>query len=103
MFDIEKFNQNPAVKKQAKSAQERLEERIIGLGLLPKGEEGVVEYLGRFGKNISAAKCAAIAVACAKKAENTTALCGQTEEESKKSLLVFTNRFAELANSIGGL
>jgi hypothetical protein len=103
MFDIEKFNQNPAVKKQAKSAQERLEERIIGLGLLPKGEEGVVEYLGRFGKNISAAKCAAIAVACANKAENTPALCGQTEEDSKRYLLVFANRFAELAENIGGL
>ena len=50
------------VAKLGKEADQRWDERIIELGLLPKGAAGAAEYLRRFGKGISAAKCAALAL-----------------------------------------
>ena len=50
------------VAKLAKDAAERWAERVIDLGLLAQGAAGAAEYLRRFGRGISAEKCAALAL-----------------------------------------
>lgn len=103
MKNLATYEQNAAVKKLTKDANERLEERIIGLNLLSAGDVGASEYLKRFGRGISAAKCAALAVACARRAEKNEALCGLNAEKTRRNLLEFANRFENQAEVLGGL
>jgi hypothetical protein len=100
---IKAFEQNAQVRKLGREAQERLVQRIIGLDLLPLGAEGGDEYLKRFGRGISAAKCAALAVACASRAEGDFAYCGLPPEETKRCLIAFVDRFQREAEALGGL
>jgi hypothetical protein len=97
------YEQNLAVRKLAKEANQRLQERIIGFNLLRGGKAGADEYLQKFGRGISAAKCAALAVACTAYAEKNEALCGLSAEETRRCLMDFARKFQEQVELLGGL
>jgi len=103
MRNMADYEKNAVVKKLTKDVDQRLEERIIGLGLLPLGKGGANEYLERFGRGISAAKCAALAVVCVRRADKNETLCGMNEIDTRKNLIEFAERFDSEAVRLGGL
>jgi hypothetical protein len=103
MNNYEKFESHAAVKKLIKSVEKRLDERIVGLNLLPAGTEGAKEYMRRFGRGISAAKCAALAVVCARRADRNEGLCGMNEIDTRKNLIDFANQFERETERMGGV
>jgi hypothetical protein len=103
MNNMADYEKNVAVKKLIKDVEKRLEERIIGLNLLTDGDDGAREYLARFGKGISASKCAAFAIVCTRRADRKEALCGLDAIATKKNLIAFAARFENQVEVLGGL
>jgi hypothetical protein len=102
MIIATKYANCKPVTKLIKECSERVDERLIGLNILP-ASDCVEEYLRRFGRNISAAKCAALAIACENRALKNETLCGLTAAKTNSQLLTAAEQFLQEAERLGGI